>query len=134
MEGNPANHADRASSGRRARALVALLLTRLDTATDSIEALDAAFRSEDAHRALAITITLKNAWRDAHLTIAVMEQVSGCTEVNARRALLKSHRSGRVLVALTWNLISHLSPLCRVRSHDQTHNQEPRTQCSAPAP
>jgi len=92
----------------RARGLVQLLLTRLDGANECIDTLGEALETADAYRALGINAKLKRDLADAYLTILVLEQLSSCSEVDARVALQHSQRKARLLRIQAWSLASQL--------------------------
>lgn len=64
--GDPSAVADLVS---RARSLVLFLLACLDEASDHIAELEAASKSEDAHRAMAINEILQRTWSHAYVAI-----------------------------------------------------------------
>jgi hypothetical protein len=103
---------------RRARGLVLLLLVRLDAVTACIEELNNAVSSVDAFRAVTIMMRLRRAWSDAHITILVLEQISGCPETNARKALNQTHRRARAPLALARSIVPRQS------NEPSTPNQE----------
>ena len=88
--------------------LVRLLLRSLDTVNGHIEDLGDAFQAEDPHRALVINTRLAQACNDAFTVIFVLEQVSGCVEVNARAALDHMYQNARGPLALASSLISRV--------------------------
>jgi hypothetical protein len=92
----------------RARSLVSFLLVCLDDATDYIAELDAAFKTEDAYRALVGNERLQRAWSHAYATIKILELLSGAMQPNARKALTTSYQRARPSLALAWNLISRI--------------------------
>jgi len=93
---------------RAPRGLIFLLLTRLDAASECIEALDNAFKADDPGRALMVHASLQRAWGDALAAILVLEQMSGRPEEYARNALDHLYRRARIPLALASNIISRL--------------------------
>jgi hypothetical protein len=85
-----------------------MLLTRLDAAIDHIESLDRALKSDDVDLAQITSNQLQQVWSDIYMAILVLEQLSGHTEVYARKAFAESHRMARGPLALARSLISRL--------------------------
>jgi hypothetical protein len=108
MEGAPADPHARVRLIRQAHALVLMLLTRLDGASDHTESLDRALQSDDADLARTACNRLQRVWSDIYMVIVVLEQLSGHAEVNARDVFAASQRMARVPLALARSLISGL--------------------------
>jgi hypothetical protein len=83
----------------RIQALVHLLLATLDLAHERIDALARALKTDNPD-AIIIERDLQCAWSQAHTAILVLEMISGCREVHARRAFAYSCARGRQLCLL----------------------------------
>ena len=109
----------------RVRALILMLLTKLDEASDHIEKLNCAFKTEDVYGALSAQEGLQRAWSEAFVAIRILEQVSGRSQIHARTALRQSHRRARVPLVLAWNIISRLP--------NEHHSEMGHSRCRAPS-
>jgi hypothetical protein len=118
MEDTPTDSPINVTSTNQASGLVLLLLTKLDAASDHIEDLSRAFQADDPDRTFMINMRLQSIWNEAYVAILVLEQLSGCSETNARNALNQSCQRARVPQALASNILSRLP-----NAH---HNLDPR--------
>ena len=107
-EGNSTDEHKPVTPPHYIRGLITMLLSRLDAAIAGIEALGAAFRAEDACRALAIIESLQKTWTEAYLAITLLEQLSGCHESNAWQAFALTRQRASAPLELAWSIISRM--------------------------